>query len=67
MKSHGEHHGLIEWAVVKMGRRGVEARHSEGAQVVFGLQRAKKIAKELGPPWEIRHYQDFTKVPPAEE
>lgn len=28
-------------------------RHSEGAQSIFGGSRASKIAKSLGPDWEV--------------
>jgi hypothetical protein len=65
--SHGTHHGHIEWAIVKLGRRGVEARHSEGAQTVFGLMRAMKIVRHLGEPWVVRHYSDYTREPTEDD
>ena len=67
LKSHGTHHGAIEWVVLKIGRHGIEARHSEGAQTVFGLARAREIRKSLGDPWSVRHCFDFQREPTAED
>jgi hypothetical protein len=62
------HMGAVEWTLVKLGRTGVvEARHSEGAQSVFGIGRARKILKELGAGWVIRHYQESWRAPTAED
>lgn len=47
-----------------LGRRGgIEKRHSEGAQTLFGLMRAKEIVKALGAPWEVRHVSDVARSP----
>ncbi len=49
------HSERIEWSIVKTRAGEVIARHSEGAQTVFGRTRAKKILKALdGAGWEIR-------------
>lgn len=58
--SHAE---LIEWCIVKQEPERL-LRHSEGAQTVFGLTRARQIAKKLGPSWRIRHID--TQKPPEE-
>lgn len=58
------HSELIEWVVVQEVR-GEMHMHSEGAQTVFGLTRAKRVCKGLGPPWEIRRINSFEK--PEEE
>jgi hypothetical protein len=67
------HSELIEWRICKVTRQRIEGErspgmwtfHSEGAQSTFGLTRAKKILKVLGPGWEIRHSSTFE--PPTEE
>jgi len=46
------HSELIEWQVVRTDK-GERRVHSEGAQSVFGRTRARKVAKELGPPWRV--------------
>lgn len=48
-----EHSGLIEW-VVTCTDKGIRKFHTEGAQSVFGITRARKVAKALGPPWVVR-------------
>lgn len=47
------HSEMIEW-VVTCVRKGERCFHSEGAQTQFGLTRARKVVKALGPPWEVR-------------
>jgi len=47
------HSELIEWRIAKRRRGEIVAFHSEGAQSTFGLSRARKILKGLGPGWEI--------------
>lgn len=42
---------LIEYVIART-ENGQIKYHTEGAQSVFGLTRAKKIAKALGPPWK---------------
>jgi hypothetical protein len=51
--------GRIEWELVHTdSRTGQQVKHSEGAQTVFGLARARKILKLLGPGWRIQHRDD---------
>ena len=47
------HSELIDCVVVRKDR-GHWRYHVDGAQSVFGVTRARKVAKELGPPWEVR-------------
>jgi hypothetical protein len=47
------HSELIEWVVTRV-KNGERTFHTEGAQSVFGLTRARKVVKALGPPWEVR-------------
>lgn len=59
------HSELIEWRISKTAQ-GRRVFHSEGAQSIFGLSRARKILKLLGgDPWEIVHKDTFE--PPTEE
>jgi hypothetical protein len=55
----------IEWVItcISKGRR---LFHSEGAQTVFGLTRARKIVKLLGEPWKIAHKDTFDEAPPKD-
>lgn len=57
------HSELIEWRIGKPRRahRPNEGWvfHSEGAQSTFGLTRARRILKNLGAGWEIRHATTF--------
>jgi hypothetical protein len=55
------HCELIEWRICRPAPKGSEGLqfHSEGAQATFSLSRARKILKQLGEPWEIRHAQSF--------
>lgn len=46
---------LIEWRVVKELENGVWHNASDGAQSMFGLTTAKKLAQRLGPPWQVKH------------
>lgn len=45
----------VEWGVYKIDPAGLKVRHSEGAQTVFGLTRARKVLKELGEGWTVLH------------
>lgn len=58
------HSELIEWVVTRL-EKGQRKFHTEGAQSVFGMTRARKVAKALGPPWEVAHRDLLT--PPIEE
>lgn len=46
---------LIEWRVLWQDEHGVIHNGMDGAQSLFGLTNAQKLAKKLGPPWEVRH------------
>lgn len=50
-----KHMDEIEWGVYKIAPDGSKVRHSEGAQTVFGLTRARKVLKELGEGWVVLH------------
>lgn len=53
------HSELIEWRICRT-HQGRYLFHSEGAQSVFGLSRARKILKALGgDPWKIIHQSTF--------
>ena len=56
---------LIEWRIC-CTREGRRLFHSEGAQTVFGLTRARKIVKNLGEPWRIVHGTTFDEPPKKE-
>lgn len=63
-EKHATHLERVEWAVYKIAPDGSRVRHSEGAQTVFGLSRARRVVKELGAGWVIRHATEDT--PPEE-
>lgn len=50
-----KHMDEVEWGVYKIDPAGLKVRHSEGAQTVFGLTRARKVLKELGEGWTVLH------------
>ena len=54
----------IEWQLMKQAKLGL-LRHSEGAQTTFGLSRARRILKNLGPGWAIVHMT--THAPPPDD
>lgn len=60
-----KHMDEVEWAVYKIAPDGSKVRHSEGAQTVFGLTRARRVAKELGAEWVVLHAEGGT--PPGQE
>lgn len=45
----------VEWRVLKEDEHGTIHNASDGAQSMFGLTNAKKLAQKLGPPWQVRH------------
>jgi hypothetical protein len=55
----------VEWGVYKIEPDGSRVRHSEGAQTVFGLTRARKVLKELGAEWVILDQEG--NPPPTQE
>ncbi len=62
---------LIEWRICRPQPKGVDGWifHSEGAQSIFGLSRARKILRELTrdrKTWEIRHVDSFEPPPPQD-
>jgi hypothetical protein len=44
----------VEWLVTRLLRT-QRVNYQDGAQSVYGLTTARKLVKQLGPPWEIRH------------
>lgn len=44
----------VEWQVQRLLRT-QRVNYQDGAQSVYGLTTARKLVKQLGPPWEIRH------------
>ena len=53
----------IEWSIIRFDRDGKMLRHNEGAQSVFGLERARKVVHKLGPGWKIRHVDTLVEPP----
>lgn len=53
---------LVEWRVIWTDEHGTIHNASDGAQSIFGLTRAKDLAKRLGPPWQAVHRT--TMLPP---
>jgi hypothetical protein len=51
----------VEWLVAYPDEQGTLKAARDGAQTVFGLTRAKKVAKQVGPPYALYHYQ--TRLP----
>jgi hypothetical protein len=45
----------VEWRVLWEDEGGVIHNGMDGAQSMFGLTRAKDLAKKLGPPWQVKH------------
>ncbi len=45
----------VEWRVLWQDEHGTIHNGVDGAQSMFGLTRAKDLAKKLGPPWEVKH------------
>jgi len=58
---------LVQWQIVRFARDGTYVRHSEGAQTVFGLKRARQVVKALPKGWTIRHTADALLAPPKEK
>ena len=57
----------IEWSIIRFDRDGKMSRHNEGAQSVFGIERARKILKKLGPGWKVRHMDTLAEPPVTDE
>lgn len=55
---------LVEWRVIWTDEHGTIHNASDGAQSMFGLTNAKKLAQKLGPPWQVKHRT--TMLPPDE-
>jgi len=45
----------VEWRVLWEDEHGTVHNGMDGAQSMFGLTRAKDLAKRLGPPWRVAH------------
>lgn len=45
----------VEWRVLREDEHGVIHNASDGAQSMFGLTAARRLARKLGPPWQVLH------------
>lgn len=54
----------VEWRVLWEDEHGVIHNAQDGAQSIFGLTNAKKLAQKLGPPWRLSHRRSM--LPPEE-
>lgn len=54
----------VEWLVAWIDEDGTPHCAQDGAQTVFGLSSAQKLAKSLGPPWNVAHR--YTLLSPGE-
>ena len=59
----------VDWIVARRDKAGL-IRASHGAQVLFGRTSARKLAHELGAPWQVLHASTLEPPPkddPAEQ
>lgn len=54
----------VEWLVGYFDEQNRFHKGHDGAQSVFSLTSAQKLAKKLGPPWSLFHWR--TNLSPAE-
>lgn len=54
----------VEWRVMYEDEHGAWHNAQDGAQSIFGLTSAKKLAERLGPPFSLFHRRSM--LPPAE-
>ena len=45
----------VEWVIGRKLPDGTLETVNDGAQSVFGMSRAEKVAEKLGPPWGVFH------------
>jgi len=56
----------VEWRVLWQDEHGTIHNAQDGAQSMFGLTSAQKLAQKLGAPWEVRHRTTML-TPPEHE